>query len=236
MPAYQKIVLFAFLLSGFLQGNAQVLKQALGTPSRSSPTSSLTSIGGFNRFYDADLSNPVEGSPYANDEFVKGSIYHSRGVHRNIDMRLNVYANQIEYKVNDSIWVVDASKLIQKVVMGDHTLVVNLGEEKGKQGLRYYYRLDSGKVTLLEKKNARYQEAQYGKAIEGNVPAKYFGMASEYFIKIGEEPLIKIQSMKKLIEDLPDHKPEMEQFAKKEKISTNKPKELIKFIHYYNSL
>jgi len=233
MSLFNRLLILVLLVT-FRDGLAQV-KQLLNAPSKSSPTSTQTFVG-VNKFYNSELDYPIEGSPYADDQFVKGSIYHYRGVQRDIDMRLNVYYNQIEYKVKDSVWVVSADKLIRKVVMDDQTLIVNLYEVKGKQSLAFFFRLDSGKATLLIKKNIGYREPQFGKAIEGNVPAKYYKLPDEHFFKIGDGPLLKIQSMKKFIEDLPDHKSEMEQFAKKEKISVNKPKELTRFIQYYNSL
>ena len=114
--------------------------------------------------------------------------------------------------------------------------MVELYEEKGKKAFTYFIRQDSGKMTILTKKAISLKPPQFGKPIEGDIPAKFTRMPDTHFYKLDKGPLVKIVSIKKLIEELPDHKAEMETFVKKEKISANKPKELAQFSKYYNSL
>jgi len=219
---------------GLLTGNAQV-KQVDNSSNRANPAATQSYIG-FGAVINSNVEYPIEGSPYFEDEYVKGNIYHSLGVNKNVQMRYNIYYDRIEYKGKETEMAIGPDKRIRKVELGEQTLVLNLYEVKGKTALAYFIRQDSGKMTILTKMTVMLKGPQFGKPIEGDVPAKYSRMPDTHYFKIGDGPLIKIQSIKKLIEELPDHREEMEVFARKEKTSTNKPKELIRFSQYYNSL
>ncbi len=235
MEAYKKsFVLITLLSISIVQSNGQA-KQVDNAINRANPNS-VHSFTGYGTTMPSEREYPIEGTPYANDEFVKGMIYHHHGS-QSAEMRYNIYDDRIEYKGKDTVlMMIGPDKLIQKIELGDQTLVVELYEEKGKKALTYFIRQDSGKMTMLTKKAISLKPPQFGKPIEGDIPAKFTRMPDTHFYKLDKGPLVKIVSIKKLIEELPDHKAEMETFVKKEKISANKPKELALFSKYYNSL
>jgi hypothetical protein len=179
----------------------------------------------------------IEGSPYFKDDFIKGTIFWKKGgSYQGLDMRYNIYADQIEFKNQDSVFAINPDIGIKNVVIGEYTLVINNYDVRGIPALTYFLRLDSGKATLMAKMQVNFRERQEEKPIEGAKPPKYIRMPDVYYFKIGNGSSIKIQSIKRMIEELPDHREEMDQFAKDNKISANKPKELIKFFRFYNSL
>ena len=235
MISFKKIIFIVVLLaSSYLKGGAQV-KQVDNSANRANP-SAVQSYIGFGSVINSNVEYPIEGTPYSSDEYVKGTIFHSHTIYKDMLMRYNIYYDRIEFRAKDTIRVLGPEKLLHKIELGDQTLVVNMHEVKGKPALTYFIRQDSGKMTILTKLTVLLRGPQFGKPIEGNIPAKYEHMPDNHFYKIDNGPLVKIQSIKKLIEELPDHKEEMESFAKKEKISANKPKELVQFSRYYNSL
>lgn len=235
MKAYKKlIILITLLTTSIVHCNGQA-KQVDNAINRANPNAVHT-FTGYGTTMPSEREYPIEGTPYSNDEYVKGIIYHHHGS-QSAEMRYNIYDDRIEYKGKDTVlMMVGPDKLIQKIEIGDQTLVVELYEEKGKKELTYFIRQDSGKMTMLTKKTISLKPPQFGKPIEGDIPAKYARMPDTHFYKIDKGPLVKIVSIKKLIDELPDYKAEMEAFVKKEKISANKPKELAQFSGYYNSL
>jgi len=217
--------------------NAQ-LKPVFSAPNRSNASSAQNFVGGGGAglLTSSDVDYPIEGTPYFSDDFVRGSIFIFRGTYPDRDMRYNIYADRLEFKVHDSLYVIAPDRIIRKVVMGDHTLIVDSYEVKGKLVSTFFLRLDSGKISLMAKKIITFKDRQIGKPIQGDIPARYVTMPDTYYVKLGIGSLIKIESVKKLIEGLPDHRQEMNEFAQREKTSANKPKELISFIQHYNSL
>jgi len=227
-----------FLVLSLLFGNSLVYSQAKqidNSAYKANPTSTQSYIG-FGNVFPNEYEYPIEGSPYFNDKYVKGTIYHHRTVYKNMEMRYNICHDRIEFKAKDTVLMVGPDKLVKKVELGDQTLVVQLLETKGKPTLTYFIRQDSGKLTILTKMTITIKAPQFGKPIEGNVPAKYMKMPDTQYYMLDAGKPVKIQNLKKLIDELPDHQQEMETFAKKEKISASKPKDLVLFSRYYNSL
>jgi hypothetical protein len=235
MERQKKLVMLLVILilgTGYCRGQAKQVDNAIN---RANP-SAVHSFTGYGTTMPSEREYSVEGTPYSKDEFVKGKIYHHYGL-LSTEMRYNIYDDRIEYKGKDTVvMIIGADKLIRKVELDELTLVVDLIEVKGKQMLTYFVRLDSGKMTMLTKMTVSLKPPQFGKPIEGDIPAKFIRMPDTYYYKIEKGSLVKISSIKSLIEELPDHQKEMESFAKKEKISANKPKELAQFSKYYNSL
>jgi len=97
--------------------------------------------------------------------------------------------------------------------------------------------LDSGKVMLFAKKKIIYLPAKQGGALNGSdMPAHYKRSPDSYYYKIGVGGLQEVESVNAIISSLPDKKDELAQYAKREKISVKKEKELIELIEYYYSL
>ena len=178
----------------------------------------------------------IEGTPYLTDTYLKSHVYSHKGNFSDIDMRYNIFYERMEFKEKDLLYAIDPDSKIKKIVLGTQTFVVDNYELKGKMAPAYFLRLDSGRVTLMTKMRIIFKDRQQGKPIEGDIPAKYSRLPDINYIKLGNGPLIKVRSIKKLIDELPDRKQEMEKFAKNEKISANKAEELTKFIQYFNSL
>lgn len=187
--------------------------------------------------YGDPAAEKVDGSPYLNDNFVTGIVYSNAEKYSGISMRYNIYDDNIEFKQNNQLLILDAQPKIKKVDFDGHMFVIDNYEYKGKTRLGFFGLLDSGKVVLLSRKVVTYKEQQAPKALEtGPTPAKYTRLPDVYFYKIGNGDPVKVDNIKKMIAGFPDKQTELTEFAKKEKISAKKEDELIKLVKYYNSL
>ena len=213
--------------------NAQMLYSF--NPPNSSRTAHAQYIRNLNQKIDPGEPE-IKGSPYLNEAFVKGHVYSSIGNFSEIEMRYNIFYDYIEFMEKGQRYALDPNILVQKIQLGDQTFVVDFLEEKGVSTPMFLIRLDSGKVTLLSKKRLLFKEQQLGKPIEGDIPASYNQLPDTYYYKVDNGPLLKVQNIKKMIAGFPDKKQELEEYAKKEKISSNDPEELSQLIRYYNSL
>lgn len=182
------------------------------------------------------LEMEVKGTPYFSEDFAKSKLFLTTGNFEDVPMRYNIYNDQMEFIERDSVFVIEPDPIVSKVMIGETTFVLDYLEIDSKPVLCYFQLQHSGAAALLTKMVVIFREAEVGKAMQGNLPPTYSRINDIHFLKIGSDPLIKITNIKKLIEALPKHKPEMEAFAKKEKIQAGKVKELTKFLAYYNSL
>lgn len=189
-----------------------------------------------NRAIYGEPDEDVVGTPYLNKTFIEGDIYYSKGKFLGIPMRYNIYDDNIEFKQNGSTYILDPSLEIAKIDMGDYALVV-ARELRGKLKPAYFVLLDSGKVTLMAKKHISFRESRPPGPLDSQAtPARFSELPDDYFYRIGDGELMKVGSIRKMIESFPDKQKELSQFADREKISSNKEKELIKLVHYYNGL
>lgn len=178
----------------------------------------------------------IQGSPFLDDKFVEGEIYVSakRTV---VPVRYNVFQDWIEYQQGGQTLVLEPSKTIEKVKIGDDTFIVDKFEFQGKSKYGYLTVLDTGKVVLMKKNVIRYIPLQKGRALDGtDLPAKYAKSPDVYFYKIGSGPLVEVDNLKSLIASFPDKQEELKQYAKKEKISVKKQEELVQLMRYYSTL
>ena len=187
---------------------------------------------------DTDRSvKDFEGSPFLNEEFVTGQVFSSEKKYTSVQLRYNIYNDQMEFRQNDLTYALYPGERILKVILGNETYVVAKYEIRGKMDYGYLTRLDSGKLTILAKKVVRFTEKQEAKALESsNTPAKFTRTPDVYYYKIGSGEITKAGSLKSLIATLPDHQAEVESYAKKEKLSTKKAEDLNKLAVYYNGL
>jgi hypothetical protein len=178
----------------------------------------------------------IKGSPFLDDNFVQGEVY--VGSKRTaVPIRYNIFQDWIEYQQAGQTLVLEPSKTIEKVRIGDKTLVCEKFDFNGKSKYGYLTLLDTGKVTLLSKKVVKYIPVQKQRALDGSdEPAKYDRGPDVYFYRIGDGPLQEIDNLKSLIASFPDKQEELKQYAKKEKISVKKEGELIQLMRYYSTL
>ncbi|HTF19817.1 MAG TPA: hypothetical protein VK658_17215 [Chryseolinea sp.] len=179
---------------------------------------------------------PIKGSQYVNDQFVEGTIFYANKS-MTAPIRYNAFKDLMEYQQNGTALVLDASKNIQRVQLGDETFVVYSYDNKGKQKFGFFAMLDSGEMTLLSKKSITYVAAMKGRALDGSdMPAQYKPGPEVYYYKLGDGTLKEVDNLKALLADLPDNQSSVADFAKKEKISCKKEKDLVALVKHYNSL
>ncbi|HTE30343.1 MAG TPA: hypothetical protein VK666_08210 [Chryseolinea sp.] len=184
----------------------------------------------------ATTSATVKGTPYIDEAYVDGVIYYADKTHA-APIRYNAYQDLIEYQQNGKALVLDPNLLIKKVQVGDAAFVPLKYQAEGKSKVGYFAVLDSGKITLLSKKTIVFSAAQKGRAMDGgDLPAQYKTSPDAFYYKIGDGELQEVTSIKAMIAAFPDKQEELTTFAKKEKISPRKEKEMIELVKYYNSL
>lgn len=165
-----------------------------------------------------------EGSPYLNDEFRNASVYTADIKFNAVPMRYNIASDVMEYQVNNTLYELDADPKLVKVEIGEVTFVVlNSG----------FYQLKlEGKLSVV----ARHVISVRPKNDLTGIPAKYSRQADVYYLVLPDLRLEKVSSVKNLLAFIPDLKPEVAEFVKREKLSTRTIRDVLKIAGHYNSL
>lgn len=220
-----KGIVFGILLSGFA-----VVSGAQTTLRTTTRSGSVTE-----RVY-VDPYEKIEGTPYWNDTYKKGSIIMQKGTYPDMQLRYNIFQEQMEYMKNEALYVVPPELLIRRVELDSSIFVVDVYLLKDKPTFGYFLLLDSGRITLLTKMMVAMTEYVGARALQEEKPPRYVRLPDTYYLRVDNGQLIKVGSLKKLMEALPSHREEMETFARKEKISTRQARDLIRFVRHFNSL
>lgn len=174
----------------------------------------------------------IDGTPFFNTEFIKDTIYFKSGNYSLISLRYNIYNDEMELMKEDKlVWL--NKKDIKLVHIGaDRIILETIGTNTGK--LNYFFLRDTGKYTLLVKKNVVYVPSVPPKGYSETIPPKFVKQADDLYLKEKGMPLIKIKSKKDLTDIFVDNKPVLD-FIKTEKIKVN-PEDLHKLITFLNNL
>ena len=180
----------------------------------------------------------IEGSPYLTNEFIDGSIFTiQKEKYVDIPVRYNIYNDQLEFKNADGeIQALANPEIVEKVEFGDYKMdyLPYTYSKKIRRG--FFIILVEGKASLYTKKNINFKEAEQPGAYKEAEPPKFVKGPDEYFIRVGLEEAKLVGSKNDLMDIFPDHKNEIEQFIKKNKVKTNKPESLKELVDYYNTL
>jgi len=154
-----------------------------------------------------------------------------------IPLRYNIYNDNIEFKTpTDEIQALATPEIVEKAVFGSTQLVYSSYLLANKTRKGFFVVLEEGKASLYSKPGIAFKEPTEPAAYKEAEPAKFVKKADEYYIRIGTEQAVLINSKKDLIAAFPENKDKIESFINKNKIKTNKPESLIELVKYYNSL
>lgn len=180
--------------------------------------------------------NIIEGTPYLHDEFVIGEVYFDKKYKTTpILVRLNLHNDELEYIENDVEVGFTKLESIDKLVMGDEVFVFVYN---GKFNSRPsgFLKMWSAKTPSLLTKMKIYCFADPRIPFTFPKPTRFERVKDEHYIMKSADKIIKITSVKKLINILGDHSAELTKVAEEENISVENGGDLSRLLDYYHQL
>jgi len=180
----------------------------------------------------------IEGSPYLNKDFIDGSVYTTSKIQYNdIPLRYNIYNDEMQFKSPEgNVAAIAAPEVIEKVTFGDYTMVYVPFTNAKKIRRGFFILLVDGNAKLYGRPNVEYRPPVPPAAYKEPEPAKFMEQPETYYIRLGLEAAQKIEKKKDLEAIFPDHKKEVANFIKKNKINHRKEDKLKELVEYYNTL
>ena len=190
-------------------------------------------------FVTAKFSKLIEGSPFFNEQMMRGTIILSEGKeHKDLSVRLNLLESEVNYLGNKQIEMITTlpvkevvlSDTIQKI---DHRFIFSeFIEIYDKPEKDFYELLETGKAELYKQHKKKLLESKpYGSAtIEQKIQTEI-----RYFILVNGQ-WIRIKKMKDLTTAFYKKNKEIAKFITERKISEKSESNFEAVTAYYNSL
>jgi len=182
----------------------------------------------------------ITGDPYLFKDFYPGKLVLTTGEGVNLDMRYDIYADQIHIRdKKNTVFALLHPEKVSMITIDTvkfvYDKIIKSGNKPSDKSAYFILKAD-GKCKLLVKKNLRIQEAELPKPYLDAKPAKFIHTDDTYYLKLQDKNAARISSKKDIINLLSDKKNELNNFFKSEKPGTKSVDDLVKIITYYNSL
>jgi len=182
----------------------------------------------------------VVGDPFIYKDFHEGDLTLQNGEVYKLNMRYDIYGNQVHIKNKDQIFGIIYPEKVASIVIDTIKLLyfnyVNSPGDKSKAESTYFILKTDGKCSLLIKKNIRIQDAELPKVLQDAKPAKFIHTSDTYYLKVEGKSAFRINSKKDLLNILADRKDELSKFIDSNKLGTKDLDDLVKIVTFYNSL
>lgn len=178
----------------------------------------------------------VEGTRYLHDDFVTGEVYYDSNTKiLQLPLRLNLHNDEFEFIKNKEVLAFANLERIDKIVLEDEVFIyLEPGEESTVSGFVKSWSPDL--PGILTKMHIDFFEKGNVQPFEERKPDRFVRAADQHYFMKSETEIIRITSVRKLIEILGDHDSALSEFAKEENISRADGAELAKLLDYYRSL
>lgn len=177
----------------------------------------------------------VNGSPYFEEDFMKGKIVLNSGKAYEGPMRLNQYTEMVEIKTDDgTIFTIQEADEISYIMIGNRKFVYRPDPED----LYHTIAMESlyeGDFSLFQLRSTRFQAAEPAQAYSDSQPARFIRNNDRFFL-LHADGYSEIKSKKSLLNILEDKKEEMKSYIRTENLDVRVPADLVRIMEYYDQL
>jgi len=182
----------------------------------------------------------ITGDPYLYKDFHEGELILQNGGKYKLNLRFDIYGNQVHLKNNENIFGIIHPERIALIIIDTVKFfycnyVKSPGSESSNHSSYFILKTD-GKCKLLLRKNIRIQDAEPPRPYQEAKPAKFVHTGDTYYIKLGQENAVLIRNKKDIISVLTDQKEALKKFIKSNKSNLKNIEDLIGIVDYYNNL
>jgi len=178
----------------------------------------------------------IDGTPYLVKEFEEGKVYLRTGEVISGKFRFDLYANQIQFIVDGSRYVIAYPEKISMIELNGHILkYIDYNIDAGVNH-DYLITLVQGYYSLYLMKSKTLKDPVPTKPYQQARPAKFLDHKDYYYIKVGENPAQRVRNKREIIKICGDKGSEVEMYIKNEKINVQKEYDLVKLITQVNKI
>lgn len=178
----------------------------------------------------------LKGSPYLEDEFERGAIELASGETVELNLRLNVYDDELEFETDRGIYVLKNPERVSHIFVGNSEYVYFESANPAEESSGFFKWIAGDEYLLLLKHRITYIPSVAAGAYEPATEAELRKEPDAYFLAMEGELPVKLKRKKKFILKLiPSREDEISRYMKQEKISLYKNNDLIELVDFINN-
>jgi hypothetical protein len=177
----------------------------------------------------------IDGTPYLSESFSQGILYMKAEIALEGEFRFDIYANQIEFRKDEHTYTIGQPDSIERLVMGDMTLMYQTYIDEGVEKSGYFILLAEGDYSLFEQKSKVFKAASPPKPYQDQtIPARFENGTDRIFISHNQNPAVKVASTKEIISFCGSDGNIARDYIEKQKTKFKDRKDLVNLIDHLN--
>jgi hypothetical protein len=181
----------------------------------------------------------ISGSPYLNDELVLGQVIFKKGDSAEYYLRYDIYADEIEYLKNKSLYAVINMPALDHINLNEQTIVYQTYYENGKQSSGFLLQLVTDKYSLYQKLRVKFKDAQPGQSMPYReaTPTRFKSTPIKWYFSNDDSPITQFDPYNAGLKQVSTkYFAELKAYIKANKLKIKKEDDLVTLFEYYNDL
>ena len=178
----------------------------------------------------------IDGTPYLDEEFNKGSLYFGGRRFTNIDMRYNIYQGHFEFMDAEGVKYIDPRTTLIDTVWLNGDIFLYVSFESGKNIKMTYMKLVRGEGTrVLLNHRIVLSQAEPAKGYQDARPARFSKGEDLVYIQPLGSHAMEFKGKKSIEELFPEYHQQLSAYVKSEKLKLKKLEDILKLVTYYDN-
>lgn len=190
--------------------------------------------------YD-NIGTNFQGSPYLTEDFVEGTMIVQNGtVIPGLSYRYDIFGDRMQFIIGQDTAIINKPLALRSLVIENKKFVHEVflvGPDRVATG--YFEVMEEGEhLTMLFRREIELEQDVYVPNYGGGGGTKEFKLKrlDSYYVKQKDMAARKIRNKKMFLEMVSDHRDQVIQYMKTNRLSIRKGKDLQAIIGYYNNL
>lgn len=182
--------------------------------------------------------NNIEGSPYLDDDLLKGYVKFSFGDSTVQYVRYNIYSDEMEYLDGEKLYVIENVNSLDHVHVNGHFLFYRTYKLRNSFREGYLDRLVEGRYNLYLKYNVDFEEAKPARSsYHEPTPNRFVMKNPTWYCSIDNSVIKNFETDNSSLEEIfREDFAEMKKYIKAEKLKLRKQEDVVRLFEYYNSM
>ncbi len=189
------------------------------------------------RTFNTSRYSQIQGTPFLNDKWTKGSVLTPRGIYQNLDLKLDAYSSTLYFNRDEKLFEFE-DHITGFVLMpqpADSSTYLRFRKGLQASGLKpeqWVQILSEGKTSLFKLESKLVSDMNQ---INQGVVQTFTNSTRYYVMKAGELKMVKFNKSD-ILDVFADKKDQVQAYINQQSLGFKRESDVIRMFNYYNAL